>query len=291
MEPQSQGDTAAPGKQKARQQQAHVQQDFLFIDSSKPAQTSRQGRRTARSFVMQRARRERPWSTSKHAGKQAPSRRSPDSASVGTPDAYHTPFTQPTTPTTPGDVSLAGDVDLARVADNNSFFLAKPILCRECHILACQPGQPLCARCLSLPPSHASSLPPDSLAVAEGAMDPFRSFPIEVDSRVSELLNHCESAPSCPLPSFFRFRFRPCPLPPLPRSRPSQALQAALLRGSRSAKTRSLSCSLVAGRLTDEPSHEALMVASAAKRLAFIVSARQHAFVSPRATLDVFGGH
>src|SRR6266568_7341314 len=176
MEPQSQGDTAAPGKQKARQQQAHVQQDFLFIDSTKPAQTSRQGRRTARSFVMQRARRERPWSTSKHAGKQAAFRRSPDSASVGTPDAYHTPFTQPTTPTTPGDVPLAGDVDLARVTDNNSFILAKPILCRECHILACQPGQALCARCASLPPSHASSLPPDSLAVAEGVMDPFGSF-------------------------------------------------------------------------------------------------------------------
>ena len=216
MEPQSQGDTAAPGKQKARQQQAHVQQDFLFIDSSKPAQTSRQGRRTARSFVMQRARRERPWSTSKHAGKQAPSRRSPDSASVGTPDAYHTPFTQPTTPTTPGDVPLAGDVDLARVADNNSFFLAKPVLCRECHILACQPGQPLCARCVSLPPSHASSLPPDNLAVAEGVMDPFGSFPIEVDSRVSELINHCESAPSCPLTSFF-----PLPLPPLPPPPPT----------------------------------------------------------------------
>ena len=169
---------------------------------------------------------------------RSPSRRSPDSASVGTPDAYHTPFTQPTTPTTPGDVPLVGDVDLARVADNNSCFLAKPILCRECHILACQPGQALCARCVSLPPSHASSLPPDSLAVAEGVMDPFGSFPIEVDSGVSELLNHCESAPSCPLPSFYPLPLPlalplppPPTLPPLPRSCLSQALQAALLRG------------------------------------------------------------
>jgi hypothetical protein len=46
------------------------QQDFLLVDASKSTKSSRQERRNARSFVMQRARRERPWSTSKHATKQ-----------------------------------------------------------------------------------------------------------------------------------------------------------------------------------------------------------------------------
>jgi hypothetical protein len=46
-----------------------VQRDFLFVDAAQ-AKTSRQGRKNARSFVMQKARRERPWSTSKHAAKQ-----------------------------------------------------------------------------------------------------------------------------------------------------------------------------------------------------------------------------
>lgn len=45
------------------------QQGFLFVDAAQ-AKTSRQGRRNARSFVMQNARRKNPWSTSKHAAKQ-----------------------------------------------------------------------------------------------------------------------------------------------------------------------------------------------------------------------------
>ncbi|KAF1975272.1 hypothetical protein BU23DRAFT_81123 [Bimuria novae-zelandiae CBS 107.79] len=57
-----------------------VQQEFLFVDAAK-AKSSKQGRRNARSFVMQKARRERPWSTSKHASKQ---RRSPESTSPRT---------------------------------------------------------------------------------------------------------------------------------------------------------------------------------------------------------------
>ena len=50
---------------------AAPRQDFLFVDASKSARSSRQGRRSARSFVMQKARRERHWSTSKQAARSA----------------------------------------------------------------------------------------------------------------------------------------------------------------------------------------------------------------------------
>lgn len=105
-----------------------------------------------------------------------------DTASVGTPDAYYTPFTQPTTPTTPGDLSFP-----SHFTDNSSLFQSKPILCKECHILTCQPGQTLCMRCVSLS-SNLSS--PASNTFSDGVLDPFRSFPVEVDASVSELLSH-----------------------------------------------------------------------------------------------------
>ncbi|KAF2806097.1 uncharacterized protein BDZ99DRAFT_539601 [Mytilinidion resinicola] len=174
------------GKEKSNQQQAQPPQAFLFIDSSKPAQGSRQGRRNARSFVMQRARRERPWSTSKNAGKQASARRSSDSASVGTPDA---PLTQPTTPQTPADLPSVGDIEYAQYGSytDNSVFLSKQTVCIECQIFTCQPGQSLCPRCILLPPSTSFRT---AGIVSEGLLDPFGSFPVEVDSRVSELLTH-----------------------------------------------------------------------------------------------------
>ncbi|KAL1606342.1 hypothetical protein SLS60_003744 [Paraconiothyrium brasiliense] len=48
----------------------HGQREFLFVDAGRP-KSSVQGRRNARSFVMQKARRERPWSTSKHSARSS----------------------------------------------------------------------------------------------------------------------------------------------------------------------------------------------------------------------------
>src|SRR4051812_44562960 len=74
-----------------------IQQDFLFVDAAQ-AKTSRQGRRNARSFVMQKARRERPWSTSKNAAKQRRSDESTSPRSAGTPDSLLTPNTATPSP-------------------------------------------------------------------------------------------------------------------------------------------------------------------------------------------------
>jgi hypothetical protein len=194
------------GKEKSSQQRAQPPQAFLFIDSSKPAQGSRQGRRNARSFVMQRARRERPWSTSKNAGKQAFARRSSDSASVGTPpDA---PLTQPKTPRTPADLPVVGDVEYAQYASyaDNSLLLSKQVVCIECQIFTCQPGQSLCPRCVLLPSSSSIH---SAGNILDGFMDPFGSFSVEVDSRVSELLYHCTLNLHCSVSTYTKGRSFP----------------------------------------------------------------------------------
>ncbi|KAF2187620.1 hypothetical protein K469DRAFT_685519 [Zopfia rhizophila CBS 207.26] len=174
-----QRDGSDKGKQKSTQQAVPVQQDFLFVDSSKTAKSSRQGRRNARSFVMQKARRERPWSTSKHITKQ---RRSPETASpatVGTPDLSHTPITL-----TPSPPRVPGGGEFTTFQDSNSFLIIKQQICSDCQIFLCRPGQTLCPRCLLLQPSA----PAEDLD--NGLFDPFGRFPVEVDSRVSELLDH-----------------------------------------------------------------------------------------------------
>lgn len=174
---------AAKGKQRSTQQAALVQQDFLFVDTSKSAKSSPQGRRNARSFVMQKARRERPWSTSKHASKQ---RRSPATASpgtVGTPDLSHTPITS--TPSPPR-VPTGTDHFPSPYANSYNFTIVKHEPCSDCQIFLCRPGQSLCPRCLLLQP------PAFMEEVDNSLFDPFGRFPVEMDGRVSELLDHCK---------------------------------------------------------------------------------------------------
>jgi hypothetical protein len=165
---------------------APPQQDFLFVDSSKSAKSSRQGRRNARSFVMQKARRERPWSTSKHAAKQTNARRSPgaaSSSSVGTPDLSHTPYTStPSPPRLP-----SGGEYLPVPTNNNAFPLAKQTYCQDCQIFLCRPGQSLCPRCVLLHP--AAPRPED---IDASLLDPFGTCAVEIDSHVSKLLGHCK---------------------------------------------------------------------------------------------------
>lgn len=169
------------GKQKPSPPPAPVQQDFLFVDASKSAKSSRQGRRNARSFVMQKARRERPWSTSKHASKQRKSPETTSPATVGTPDLSHTPITS-----TPSPPIVTSGAEYFPYIDPNSFPVVKQEICPECQILLCRPGQPLCPRCLLLqPPAPAED-------VDARSFDPFGTLSVEMNAGVSELLGHCE---------------------------------------------------------------------------------------------------
>jgi hypothetical protein len=158
------------------------QQDFLFVDAAQ-AKTSRQGRRNARSFVMQKARRERPWSTSKHAAKHRETRgtESTSPKSTGTPDSTPTPIAG-----TPCPPTLSNRSDYLSSPDLNQYTSAKGDVCPDCQIFLCRPGQRLCPRCMLLKPAAPTGDPNNEL------FDPFRTSSVEINRNVSELLNHCE---------------------------------------------------------------------------------------------------
>lgn len=162
------------------QQTVPVQQDFLFVDAAQ-AKTSLQGRRNARSFVMQKARREHPWSTSKHAAKQrrVGSSNSKSPASIGTPDSTHSPNTA-----TPSPPVLLARPDYFTPVRPGAFALTGESVCPECQILVCRPGQDLCPRCVILKPPPPAKDPDSRL------FDPFRTSSVEITASVSELLEH-----------------------------------------------------------------------------------------------------
>lgn len=152
-----------------------IQQGFLFVDATQ-AKTSRQGRRNARSFVMQKARRENPWSTSKHVAKQKkrPGITSPNSA--GTPESQlHM--------ATPSPLVAMYETDYFLPSDHNAYSSFKGELCPECQIFMCRPGQRLCPRCVLLKPVEDPS---------NSSFDPFRTSSVEITAGVSELLEHCK---------------------------------------------------------------------------------------------------
>jgi hypothetical protein len=159
-----------------------IQQDFLFVDAAQ-AKTSRQGRRNARSFVMQKARKKNPWSTSKHAAKQrktgSPESTSPKS--FGTPDSTLTPYT-----VTPSPPIVSHKSDYFPFVEQNSYPLAQGEICSDCQIFLSRPGQRLCPRCLLLKPAAPAQDPNNRL------FDPFRASSVEINQSVSELLRHCE---------------------------------------------------------------------------------------------------
>jgi hypothetical protein len=158
-----------------------VQRDFLFVDAAQ-AKTSRQGRKNARSFVMQKARRERPWSTSKHAAKKRKGSESTSPRSAGTPDSLHTP-PQTATPSPP---LHANRPDYFAIREGQSYASATGKFCSDCHIFVCRPGQALCPRCCLLQPVTPVENPNNSL------FDPFGTSSIVISGDVSELLEHCE---------------------------------------------------------------------------------------------------
>jgi hypothetical protein len=172
---------AAKGKQRTSPPAVPVQQDFLFVDASKSAKSSRQGRRNARSFVMQKARRERPWSTSKHASKQRKSPESTSPAPVGTPDLAYTPNTS-----TPSPPIVTTGPEYFAFTDPSPFAVVKQELCSDCQIFLCRSGQSLCPRCVLLqPPAPADD-------IDTRLFDPFGTVSVEVTGKVSELLDHCK---------------------------------------------------------------------------------------------------
>lgn len=158
------------------------QQDFLFVDAAQ-AKTSRQGRRNARSFVMQNARRKNPWSTSKHAAKQrktgSPESTSPNSA-VTSP-LTHTPNTA-----TPSPPVVPNRSDYFPLHARSDYALATTRqICRDCNVFVCRPGERLCPRCLLQNPAPAEDPSNESF-------DPFRTSSIDVTRSVSDLLRHCK---------------------------------------------------------------------------------------------------
>lgn len=149
-----------------------IQQDFLFINASK-AKTSRQGRRNARSFVMQKARRENPWSTSRQVAKQ----RTQGTASLqtaGTPGSISTASFGPTRSWSWNGYSPGLNQNHVGAFDRS--------ICSHCKIFYCHCGQVLCPKCISLRPAREPS---------HGVLDPFGTSTIEITKDMSELLNHC----------------------------------------------------------------------------------------------------
>lgn len=174
---EGQGQDAKPIKRS--QPTVPIQQDFLFVDASE-AKTSRQGRRNARSFVMQKARRERPWSTSKQVAKQR-SQESASPRSAGTPVSISTPYT--------ASSSLTTD------SSRNGYFMAfertntgviEPGVCTNCRIFVVRHGQTPCPKCIVLRPTGFVTGP------SNGHLDPFGTSAAKIDKEMSELLDHCK---------------------------------------------------------------------------------------------------
>jgi len=152
------------------------QRDFLFVDAAQ-AKTSRQGRRSARSFVMQNARRKNPWSTSKHAAKQ----RKTGSSESASPNSTCASTSNKATPSPP---IVANRSDYFSSPESEDYAIAKRDVCPECQIFLCRPGEGFCQRCLLVKPAAPAEDPNNQL------FDPFRTSSVEVTRSVSELLKH-----------------------------------------------------------------------------------------------------
>lgn len=161
-------------------------QEFLFIDSSntKNAGKSYKGNRSVRSHVMQRARKERPWSTSRqqarHEKWQLASRPRVE--------------TQPATRTASDGGRVKPEERSPKNATIDELYIGGARhyeshmgLCRICQDFDCSPGQSLCGSCQN----QAVSLPQrDSLA--NRPFDPFNTLPVALNEDTSSLWEYCE---------------------------------------------------------------------------------------------------
>lgn len=188
MESQQDG---SRGKQRSSPPATSAQQEFLFVDAAK-AKSSRQGRRSARSFVMQKARRERPWSTSKHSAKQRKSPQTISPTTLGTPGLSTTPNSSTKTPS---PLIVHTTATYFPFADVNSLLAVKQEVCPECQQYLCPIGQSACIRCLRL----QNLAPGDDV---DGSLfDPFGTMAVDMNAEVSGLLEHCTSGSCINLPN------------------------------------------------------------------------------------------
>lgn len=157
-----------------------VKQDFLFVDATKSAKSSRQGRRNARSFVMQKARRERPWSTSKHAAKKRKSSET-TSPTAETPGLSHASITP-----TPSPPLRKPSTEYFPIVKSHLYKI-KTETCPECQIFVCSPGHSRCHGCLLVQP------PAPLEDIDYRLFDPFGTVSVQMNAIVSELLDHCKS--------------------------------------------------------------------------------------------------
>ena len=164
-------------------------QTFLFVDSSESVgpDGAKQGRRNARSFVMQNARRQRPWSTSKQPGARA---RNARSATLSSPASGESSAKSKASPT-PLDKTAkknASKQHHGALSSDLSGSGERDQHCWQCH-RPCVPGERLCQDCvpstnirrdLTFGPSSSSK------------MDPFSTLPTDLDPHSEALTSHCK---------------------------------------------------------------------------------------------------
>ncbi|KAF2756642.1 hypothetical protein EJ05DRAFT_71160 [Pseudovirgaria hyperparasitica] len=178
-------DSASPEKQVhlVTSNEAKPPQDFLFVDSSSanPRQKSYRGNRSVRSHVMQRARKERPWSTSRQTIKRGVARLSPEatrSLVVVTIDQTRQNLIQERT---------LKKEDSQRSHDGNTGVYDGSVRhrssfpCSMCQSPDCIPGLRFCARCHD----RSSGVAPRSHF--DTALDPFDTLPVSLTSEVRGL--------------------------------------------------------------------------------------------------------
>jgi hypothetical protein len=153
-----------------------VQQSFLFVDADQQ-KASRQGRRNARSFVMQKARKERPWSTSKQTAKQKIQGRT-SSRSVGTSESSYASSEK-----TPSPHVMPIRADYGCTAERDSRRVSRLNVCLVCQSFFCQPNnRTYCPTCQPAPAKDPNST----------LHDPFQAASVPLDKSVLDLLKHCE---------------------------------------------------------------------------------------------------
>lgn len=176
---EDQGQAAKPIKRS--QPTVPIHKDFLFVDASE-AKTSRQGRRNARSFVMQRARRERPWSTSKHVKRRPQPQESASSQGSGTANSTSTPNTASSSPT----VDFDRNCYLPIIPQTHDGVFEQGIY-SNCQVFRAQHRQIMCPKCISIRPVALVRGPNSA------TLDPFRTASVKITKDVWELLDHCKS--------------------------------------------------------------------------------------------------
>ena len=181
--------------------------NFLFVDASNQhgAAFSRNSRRDARSFVMQNARRQRPWSTSRRQdSRSTASRRSTSTAAAGPkpPPASKDKDAASREPSSARERPPGAQHIFALGSHNASQELTRtgaqgPVRCRKCR--AHPSGRvDLCTACAAR--SSRRSMSMDTFS--SGSTNPFQTFPIRLDGQGELLLAHCTSPPPPPSTDF-----------------------------------------------------------------------------------------